>query len=511
MRFRYSNKRKERVNPHPKHKHSFLIICLLCLAVAFFADMHGHLRAAEDEESSRTVLPAEEGESVSESEDAVLAGADVEIIEDIKQTTRELNDYRGKTAERQNEILDEIESLQSEISSLEKAVREHSTKKERLGKEISGLEKEIGHSEKTIEYIGDRLSEFRRNLGADISAALQQKIEPQLQEMDEKLAHHDNSERAGALAALSGSGVLNFIFERDNGVWFHGQAVTGSGEVIDGKHALIGPLSFFVSEDRQTAGITRQETGSVHPFVWQRLSRQEREAIVKLAEEGKGRVPVDVAGGKAMELREHDSGLMAHLKQGRFVMIPLLVLAGVCAVFAVYKFSQLSRVTNRVAETRINEILAAVSQDEIDRALTLCGRLRRPLRDVLREGIQCRGSSKEHIEELMYEKLMAQTPSLERFLAPLAVCASAAPLLGLLGTVTGMIHTFRLITVFGTGDAQTLSSGISEALVTTETGLIIAIPALLIHAYLSRRVRRSIALTQQAATMFLNGLKLRGE
>ena len=72
----------------------------------------------------------------------------------------------------------------------------------------------------------------------------------------------------------------------------------------------------------------------------------------------------------------------------------------------------------------------------------------------------------------------------------LGVSASAAPLLGLLGTVTGMIHTFRLITAFGVGDARLLADGISEALVTTEAGLCVAIPALLCHAWLTRLSKR---------------------
>ena len=74
-----------------------------------------------------------------------------------------------------------------------------------------------------------------------------------------------------------------------------------------------------------------------------------------------------------------------------------------------------------------------------------------------------------------------------RFMAALV---AAAPLLGLLGTVTGMIHTFRLITFFGVGDARLLADGISEALVTTEAGLCVAIPALLCHAWLTRLARR---------------------
>ena len=110
----------------------------------------------------------------------------------------------------------------------------------------------------------------------------------------------------------------------------------------------------------------------------------------------------------------------------------------------------------------------------------------------------------------MHERIITEIPILEKHLPTLAVCASAAPLLGLLGTVTGMIHTFNLVTIFGTGDARLLSGGISEALITTEYGLVIAVPALFVHAYLSRRVRGIIDTLEQTAIGFVNGLKLRG-
>jgi len=78
------------------------------------------------------------------------------------------------------------------------------------------------------------------------------------------------------------------------------------------------------------------------------------------------------------------------------------------------------------------------------------------------------------------------------------------PLLGLLGTVTGIINTFKLITVFGTGDVKTLSGGISEALITTEFGLIVAIPSLLLHALLSRKARGIVDQMEKYSVAFVN-------
>ena len=88
----------------------------------------------------------------------------------------------------------------------------------------------------------------------------------------------------------------------------------------------------------------------------------------------------------------------------------------------------------------------------------------------------------------------------KRGLSLLAVSASVAPLLGLLGTVTGMIRTFQQITLHGTGDPRLLAGGISEALVTTEAGLLVAIPAMLFHAWCVRRNRRLTAALERELT-----------
>lgn len=83
-----------------------------------------------------------------------------------------------------------------------------------------------------------------------------------------------------------------------------------------------------------------------------------------------------------------------------------------------------------------------------------------------------------------------EIPYLRRYLAVIAVLAAIAPLLGLLGTVTGMITTFNVIALFGTGNARAMAGGISEALITTQSGLLVAIPGLFMSVYLIRRADR---------------------
>ena len=102
----------------------------------------------------------------------------------------------------------------------------------------------------------------------------------------------------------------------------------------------------------------------------------------------------------------------------------------------------------------------------------------------------------------MVSVILHRKPQLERFLPWLSVTAAATPLMGLLGTVVGMIKTFTLITIFGSGDPKALSSGISEALVTTELGLVVAIPTLIIHGALLRLAKRRISAMELTATEF---------
>jgi biopolymer transport protein ExbB len=88
---------------------------------------------------------------------------------------------------------------------------------------------------------------------------------------------------------------------------------------------------------------------------------------------------------------------------------------------------------------------------------------------------------------IMESLMLRQTSFVGRYIKSIAILASVAPLLGLLGTVTGMITTFLVIATSGTGDAKALASGISEALITTQTGLVVAVPGLFLANYLRRR------------------------
>jgi biopolymer transport protein ExbB len=106
----------------------------------------------------------------------------------------------------------------------------------------------------------------------------------------------------------------------------------------------------------------------------------------------------------------------------------------------------------------------------------------------------------ETLELKMSEGVMRETPKLESGLTLLKIIAAVAPLMGLLGTVTGMIITFQAITIFGAGDPKAMAGGISSALVTTVLGLLVAIPTVLLHTVVNGRAQRIIHVLNEQAT-----------
>ena len=129
------------------------------------------------------------------------------------------------------------------------------------------------------------------------------------------------------------------------------------------------------------------------------------------------------------------------------------------------------------------------------------------LKNVLSVALRHRGEAPERIQEKMEVILVEQLPSYSKYLNLLASLAGLMPVFGLLGTVSGMIMTFRVISLHGTGDAQAMASGIAEALITTQAGLVAAAPIMLGHVLLASRVKKISDKTREACVKYITLLK----
>jgi len=198
-------------------------------------------------------------------------------------------------------------------------------------------------------------------------------------------------------------------------------------------------------------------------------------------------VPFDVSGGLAISKLELDRDLWEILEAGGFVMWPLAAVAFLGVFIAVERAFVLAMVHMRSSRV-MQKVEAALGRKDFVEAEGICRRNRGPVGRVLFAGLTHRQDPKDIVEDVLSETIIHEGPVLERFLSTLGVLAMIAPLLGLLGTVTGMISTFQMISAHGSGDPRLMSGGISEALITTQAGLIIAVPLLLLHAFFSGRV-----------------------
>lgn len=147
-----------------------------------------------------------------------------------------------------------------------------------------------------------------------------------------------------------------------------------------------------------------------------------------------------------------------------------------------------------------NAVKVFLHEDKAKEAVDLCAEKKSPLAKILLVVLKNRGSQRSYLKSLAEEVGEREAVALQRYLGLLGTIANITPLLGLLGTVLGMIKAFNVIATAGMGTPATLGGGISEALITTAAGLTVAVPMILLHRYLSSRSER-LVLELEEATM----------
>ena len=193
------------------------------------------------------------------------------------------------------------------------------------------------------------------------------------------------------------------------------------------------------------------------------------------------------------------------VKAGGWLMVPILLCSVVAMAIVVERFWALRRdriaPANLVAQVRQWARSGELSEERL-RAMRRGSSLGR----VLAAGLSARDRSREVMKESIENVGRHVVHDLERYLNALGTIAAIAPLLGLLGTVIGMIKVFAVITSQGVGDPGVLASGISEALLTTAAGLTVAIPALMFHRYFRGRIDGLVVTMEAEALKMVEAL-----
>lgn len=202
------------------------------------------------------------------------------------------------------------------------------------------------------------------------------------------------------------------------------------------------------------------------------------------AEGGLVRFAIDPARGQILALLVSTPSLRERIDFGGPIGYAIIILGSLTFIFGLVRLGYVSNVSRKVAAQK-----SAPTPDEGN-----------PLGRVLKIYADNQSLDTETLELKLEEQVLKESAKIESFLWLIKVVSAVAPLMGLLGTVTGMINTFQIITLFGTGDPKMMASGISEALVTTMLGLLTAIPLVLMHAVLFSMARGVTTVLEEQST-----------
>ena len=280
--------------------------------------------------------------------------------------------------------------------------------------------------------------------------------------------------------------ILNQLNQSGKVKEYSTQILSKSGEVVDADILRIGVFNSvangmylnLVAEQNVLEYLPKQPDGGI------------RRSAKRLQNSDSGtyhEIFIDPTRGSLLTKLIDRAGFFERINQGGFVGYIIILLFIIGVVLGVLRYRFLSQE-------------AKVLEAELDSGnfveTSVLGKLNKIFKDYS-------GSTPEDLEAQLEDVLSRAVPVLEQNLSTIKLLAAVAPLLGLLGTVVGMIETFQSITLFGTGDPKLMAGGISQALVTTMLGLIAAVPLLFIHNILESRSRAITQIYEEQAIGFI--------
>ena len=418
--------------------------------------------------------------------------------EDLAKAISSLEKTRAAIAAEKPTIAADFQKTELELREKRRLARIARLSREDRAEELKQLQRDLSTRSKDATYLAALLKDHALK-----TTAVSRPGEPPLGVSPEIIAAEAD---AAAQALADRLGILDASLDRlealIGGSTTPGKAADPDGKVLDGSFAAIGPVSYFLSEDKSSGGdVVASKTGG-NP----RFFPGSEERIADLLSGNEATLPVDPTGGNARNLAKLEGGPFDLIRKGGLWIWPIMFLAALSLVFGLIKLARFSRY-REPTDAWVESILTALRAGDREKAGELATAQSHPAAPVMAKLVSVSGNPADLVEETLYEQLMSVQAKASSLLPVIAITAATAPLLGLLGTVSGMISTFNLITLFGSGDPKPLAGGISEALITTLFGLVVAIPALVLHAFLSRRAQGIVQTTERLGLSFVNGLR----
>lgn len=396
-------------------------------------------------------------------------------------------------------LVAEKQALQQRLANLKKI---HAANLSSITTEIDAQQSDYLTRQNRIDRLNQQIVEASRGVDhVENDSLLLQTTLLQARDSLGKAGHVVNENQAQADQLESALSIANDIIVNDGAVKKdQGQFFSATGEAVEGDIIHIGRIARYGLSD-ETGGALAP-SGNGHFRVWDSMTMSTAQQVMQ----GNPGNSIDLFlydnVDKAIDKKE-DRGWQDDVEAGKVIgkVIVALGLSGILLVLLRVLFlwlfsADISKITRKVSDK--------ISQGQVDDALKSIKKNTSSASKVISSTLKHLDKDRDHIEDIISESILHESTRIDRFGTAILVIAAIAPLLGLLGTVTGMISTFDIITEFGTGDPKLLSSGISEALITTKFGLIVAIPMLLVGNILSAWGSRIKNELEQAALHIIN-------
>lgn len=398
-------------------------------------------------------------------------------LDQLLQEVKSNQSIEGKiNRERENHFVAEknqqaikLSKARSKLNSLENTSKQLNAALEANEQELANLEEQL----KNRSGILGELFGVARQASADLQA-----------EFENALTSAQFPDRSKQLDLIANSKALPTI-EQLESMWFIlQQEMTESGNIVRYQTEVLTPAGKSrVAEVVRIGSFSALSDGKYLRYLPEtgklaELSRQPDSKYLSQAEafseskSGYSDVALDPTRGVILSLLMQTPDTIERIQQGGVIGYIILVLGVVGLTLVIERLISLGSISKKM-----HRQLADLDNSSDDN----------PLGRVVMATEQAHAQDLDTLELILDEAIIREMPKLEQGLSMIKLLAAVAPLLGLLGTVTGMIETFQSISLFGTGDPKLMAGGISQALVTTMLGLVIAIPLLFLHSLVSSR------------------------
>lgn len=425
----------------------------------------------------------------------VISPAQAQDKKSLEQLLQEVRAAKSQEAqrnrERESRFIEKVQERESLLSAAKKEQSQARSRRDSLQKQFSSNEDRLAElSTQLTDRAGDFGEVFGvvRQVAGDARSTIKSSlVSAELKDRGEFL---DQMAESKALPSIDDieklwTTMLGEMVETGAVSRFNSEITLPDGSAKQAEVIRVGTFNASTGEDflqytpstGQLSMLPRQPASR-----WQSLAQN-----LASAQPGSGTVEtvVDPSRGAILGLLIQKPNLLERIQQGKIVGYVVLAVGLLGLLIALERLFALVRTESGMRSQRKNLDSPKSSN---------------PLGRVLNAYHNNRDADVETLQLKLDEAILKDVPSLERGLGTIKILAAVAPLLGLLGTVVGMIATFQAITLFGTGDPKLMAGGISQALVTTVLGLVVAVPLILLHSMLAGRSRRLIQTLEQQSS-----------